>query len=57
MAGIKQFAKDLLATEKLLRYSRGHRFIFSYHDIGTPGTDHLLRGTRPHLHFSRSNWI
>ena len=40
MAHIKQFAKDLLSTEKLLRYSSGHRFIFSYHDIGIPGTDH-----------------
>ncbi|MBK6542812.1 MAG: polysaccharide deacetylase family protein [Flavobacteriales bacterium] len=40
MEGLKKFSKDLLSTEKLLRYSKGHRFIFSYHDIGVPGTAH-----------------
>ncbi|MBK8339054.1 MAG: polysaccharide deacetylase family protein [Flavobacteriales bacterium] len=40
MHRIKALSKDLLSTEKLLRYSRGHRFIFSYHDIGVPGVAH-----------------
>jgi len=38
--GIKQAAKDLLSTEHLLRLTRGNRFIFNYHDIGSPGVGH-----------------
>ncbi|MBK6541813.1 MAG: polysaccharide deacetylase family protein [Flavobacteriales bacterium] len=38
--GIKQLAKALLSTERLLRLTSGNRFIFTYHDIGSPGAGH-----------------